>query len=59
MPPPAPTPVAAAAAPAAPGGALAGIARVALRIRHTAPGRVLYSLAPKSLLDALKARLPG
>ena len=40
-------------------GALAGIARVALRIRHTAPGRVLYRLAPKSLLDALKARLPG
>jgi hypothetical protein len=42
-----------------PRGPLAGIALVALRIRHTVPGRLLYSLAPKALLDALKARLPG
>ena len=47
------------AAPVVPRGPLAGIARVALRIRHTVPGRLLYSLAPKALLDALKARLPG
>ena len=37
---------------------LAHVARAALRIRHTLTGRVLYRLAPKSLLDALKARLP-
>ena len=36
---------------------LARIARAALRIRHTLPGRVLYRLAPKSLLAALKARI--
>jgi O-antigen biosynthesis protein len=41
----------------APPGALTGIARAALRIRHTGPGRLLYSIAPKVLLDALKARL--
>jgi GT2 family glycosyltransferase/glycosyltransferase involved in cell wall biosynthesis len=39
--------------------AIAGIARVALRIRHTLPGRVLYRLAPKALRDALKARASG
>ncbi len=49
----------AAPAPAMPRGALAGIARVALRIRHTGAGRVLYTLAPKALRDALKARLQG
>jgi GT2 family glycosyltransferase len=36
---------------------LALIARAALRIRHTLPGRVLYRLVPKSLLAALKARV--
>jgi hypothetical protein len=41
------------------GGPLAGIARVALRIRHTLPGRMLYRLAPKALRDALKARVSG
>jgi hypothetical protein len=40
-------------------GAIAGIARVALRIRHTLPGRMLYRLAPKALLEALKARVSG
>ena len=38
-------------------GAVSRIAHAALRIRHTLPGRVLYRLAPRSLLDALKARL--
>jgi O-antigen biosynthesis protein len=37
---------------------LVRLARAALRIRHTMPGRLLYSLAPKSLLNALKGRLP-
>jgi hypothetical protein len=37
---------------------LVRIARAALRIRHTMPGRLLYSLAPKSLVNALKGRLP-
>jgi len=44
-------------APAAPRGPMAGIARVALRIRHTLPGRMLYCLAPKALREALKARV--
>lgn len=52
----------AAPQPAPPGGPasadlLARVARGALRIRHTLPGRVLYRLAPKSLLAALKARV--
>jgi glycosyltransferase involved in cell wall biosynthesis len=52
----------AAPQPAPPGGPasadmLARLARAALRLRHTLPGRVLYRLAPKSLLAALKARL--
>jgi hypothetical protein len=34
------------------------VAGAALRFRHTLPGRVLYRLAPKALVDALKARLP-
>jgi GT2 family glycosyltransferase/glycosyltransferase involved in cell wall biosynthesis len=34
------------------------VASAALRFRHTAAGRVLYRLAPKVLVDALKARLP-
>jgi len=46
-----------AQASAAPADALARFARAALRIRHTATGRLLYSLAPKALVDALKARL--
>jgi len=40
-------------------GPIAGIARVALRIRHTLPGRMLYRFAPKAVLDALKARIAG
>ena len=39
--------------------ALARFARAALRIRHTMPGRVLYNLAPKALVNALKGRLPS
>jgi GT2 family glycosyltransferase/glycosyltransferase involved in cell wall biosynthesis len=50
---PAPEPV----ARPAPRGAVAGIARIALRIRHTLPGRVLYRLAPRALREALKARV--
>jgi GT2 family glycosyltransferase/glycosyltransferase involved in cell wall biosynthesis len=38
-------------------GALALLARAALSIRHTPPGRVLYRLAPKPWLDALRERL--
>jgi hypothetical protein len=40
-----------------PNGALALVARAALAIRHTLPGRVLYRLAPKPLVDALRQRL--
>ena len=40
-----------------PNGALAFVARAALSIRHTLPGRVLYRLAPRPLLDALRQRL--
>lgn len=42
----------------APHDALAHVARVALRIRHTRTGRALYRMAPASLLAVLKARLP-
>jgi GT2 family glycosyltransferase len=57
-PPPPTRPDAAAALPAAkPNGALAHVARAALAIRHTLPGRLLYRLAPKQLVDALKQRL--
>jgi len=45
--------------PSAPVGAVARFARAALSIRHTAPGRVLYRLAPRTLVDLLKARLPS
>ena len=45
--------------PAEPRGPMAGIARTALRIRHTLPGRMLYRLAPKALREALKARISG
>ena len=40
-----------------PNGALAFVARAALSIRHTLPGRMLYRLAPKPLLNALRQRL--
>ena len=43
--------------PSAPADAMTQVARAALQIRHTLPGRVLYRLAPKSLLAALKGRL--
>jgi hypothetical protein len=33
------------------------VASFALHVRHTLPGRVLYRLAPKSLLAALKSHL--
>ena len=46
-----------AAARPAPHGPMAGIARIALRIRHTLPGRMLYRLTPKALREALKARV--
>ena len=50
---------AASSAPTAtrPNGALGRIAHVALAIRHTFPGRLLYRLAPKQLVDALRQRL--
>ncbi|HXX86219.1 MAG TPA: glycosyltransferase [Casimicrobiaceae bacterium] len=56
-PPPAAAPV--LGVPAEELGAVAHLARAALRIRHTVPGRVLYRLAPKALVAALKARLPS
>ncbi len=37
--------------------AVAWFAQAALRIRHTLAGRMLYRIAPKSLVAALKARL--
>jgi GT2 family glycosyltransferase/glycosyltransferase involved in cell wall biosynthesis len=57
--PPVPVPgsVAAAAAAQKPNGALAFVARTALSLRHTLAGRVLYRLAPKPLLEALRQRL--
>jgi hypothetical protein len=52
-------PPSAVPAPAAarPNGALGVVARAALAIRHTLPGRVLYRLAPKQLVNALRQRL--
>ena len=44
-------------APRAPADAMTHVARAALQIRHTLPGRVLYRLAPKALLAALKGKL--
>jgi hypothetical protein len=38
-------------------GALAFVARAALSIRYTLAGRLLYRLAPKPLVDALRQRL--
>jgi hypothetical protein len=46
-----------APAPAKPNGALLVVARAALALRHTPPGRLLHRLAPRSLVDALKQRL--
>jgi glycosyltransferase involved in cell wall biosynthesis len=46
-----------APASAKPNGALGLVAHAALAIRHTLPGRLLYRLAPKPLVDALKQRL--
>jgi glycosyltransferase involved in cell wall biosynthesis len=46
-----------APAPARPNGALGRLAHAALAIRHTLPGRLLYRLAPKPLVDALRQRL--
>jgi hypothetical protein len=43
--------------PSKPNGALGYVARAALSIRHTLAGRVLYRLAPKPLVDALRQRL--
>ena len=48
----APTP-----APAKANGPLGRIAHTALAIRHTLPGRLLYRLTPKPLVDALRKRL--
>jgi GT2 family glycosyltransferase/glycosyltransferase involved in cell wall biosynthesis len=53
----APTDAAAVPREPKPNGALAFMARAALSIRHTLPGRVLYRLAPKPLVDALRQRL--
>ena len=57
--PPVPAPLSAPVASAAqkPNGALGFVARAALLFRHTLAGRVLYRLAPKPLLDALRQRL--
>jgi GT2 family glycosyltransferase/glycosyltransferase involved in cell wall biosynthesis len=54
--PPSAVPVPGPAA-AGPNGALGAVARAALAIRHTLPGRVLYRLAPKQLVKALRQRL--
>jgi len=40
-------------------GALAQLAKAALRVRHTPPGRLLYRLAPKAWVAALRTRLPS
>ena len=40
-----------------PAGFVAGLARIALRVGPTLPGRVLRKLTPRQLLEALKARL--
>ncbi|HVO90819.1 MAG TPA: glycosyltransferase [Casimicrobiaceae bacterium] len=37
----------------------ARVAQAALAIRHTRVGRLLYRLAPRSVVNALKARLPA
>ena len=45
------------AATVKPVGAWTLVARAALAVRHTPPGRLLYRLAPRQLIDALKERL--
>jgi hypothetical protein len=55
--PPAPGVPAVAPSTAKPNGALQAVARAALAIRHTLPGRLLYRLAPKQLVQALRQRL--
>jgi len=57
-PPPARAALPAVAQAAAPRGWLGRVAHSALRIRRTLPGRVLYRLTPRPVLEALKARLP-
>jgi glycosyltransferase involved in cell wall biosynthesis len=56
-PPGIPTPMRDARAAAASNGALGYVARAALSIRHTPAGRLLYRLAPRPLIDALRERL--
>jgi GT2 family glycosyltransferase/glycosyltransferase involved in cell wall biosynthesis len=51
------TPMRDARAAAASNGALGYVARAALSIRHTPAGRLLYRLAPRPLIDALRERL--
>jgi len=52
-----PAPPAPPALPAKPNGVLGIVARAALVLRQTAPGRILYRLAPRPLVNALKQRL--
>ena len=54
----APPPVQAKAENEAAHDALARLARVALSIRHTRPGRLLYNVTPKALVNVLKGHLP-
>jgi GT2 family glycosyltransferase/glycosyltransferase involved in cell wall biosynthesis len=44
---------------ASPIAAMTRVAQAALRIRHTAAGRLLHRLAPKALLATLKSHLPS
>ncbi|HEX8013100.1 MAG TPA: glycosyltransferase [Casimicrobiaceae bacterium] len=53
----APAPAPEPPSPPKPNGALAYVARAALSIRHTVAGRVLYRLAPKPWVEALRQRL--
>ena len=55
--PPVQNPAAGPDSATSPNGALGYVARAALSIRHTLAGRVLYRLAPKPLVDALRQRL--
>jgi glycosyltransferase involved in cell wall biosynthesis len=50
-------PAPAAGARAGPSGIVAGMARIALRLGPTLPGRILRRLTPRHVLEALKARL--
>jgi glycosyltransferase involved in cell wall biosynthesis len=53
----APVPVVGAGAALPSSGMVGGMVRVALRWRHTLPGRILHRLTPTVILDALRARL--